>query len=351
MDIDQQDDRPEVAKDMVGELKKNVISEPTRDVVCEPPSDVVCEPPRDVVYESTKDVATEPTKDVANEPMKGLVNEPATDVANGPTKDATDGLTKDVTSEPMNDVTIGTDQEKSDDDFVVGQVLDSVVNNSSQCERDLEENLNEFLVYDDDYEDANSGKENLTVALVEPEETAMNGVEQMDYEKGLMEGQPNQIYGIKDPTERQEGKEAEVFVVEKILDKKIGTNGSIKYLVKWLNYPSRDNSWEPVDNLIDCCEAMIKFELERAKKVAKRHEDDNGLIEQEDPNKRTYRKSLEFEVNDIMGLVKVGNERYFLTSLANSTRKAFVRASLANVIFPTKVIDFYIKNMRWKPEI
>lgn len=39
-------------------------------------------------------------------------------------------------------------------------------------------------------------------------------------------------------------KKQETFIVEKILKKKI-IGGKPQYLVKWLNFPSKNNTWEP----------------------------------------------------------------------------------------------------------
>ena len=41
----------------------------------------------------------------------------------------------------------------------------------------------------------------------------------------------------------------ELFSVEKILDKRIKKGGGIEYLIKWLNYPESENTWEPESNL------------------------------------------------------------------------------------------------------
>ena len=41
----------------------------------------------------------------------------------------------------------------------------------------------------------------------------------------------------------------EIFYVERILDHK-GPPSKRSYLVKWLNYPTTDNTWEPATNLV-----------------------------------------------------------------------------------------------------
>lgn len=135
-------------------------------------------------------------------------------------------------------------------------------------------------------------------------------------------------------TAQEEVEEALEFIVERILDKKIDqATGHIKYLVKWEGYPPSANTWEPLQNLAECDKALQIFEEKQALRISI------------DGPKSKRRK---FEVNDIIGLTAVKDERFFLVSLLNSSKSTFIRASLANKMFPTKVIDFYLKHLRWQ---
>jgi len=58
----------------------------------------------------------------------------------------------------------------------------------------------------------------------------------------------------------------DVYTVEAILGRKT-TKGKVFYLVKWLNFPQKYNSWEPLKNFIDK-EVVDKYESARKKRKA-----------------------------------------------------------------------------------
>lgn len=137
-----------------------------------------------------------------------------------------------------------------------------------------------------------------------------------------------------DPTGDQE------YIVEKILDKKIDSKGVAKYLVKWEGFPSSNNTWEPLEHLVECEAAIQKYELSQAVNLAERHGNS--------PNKNTLKERQEYEVDQILGLTMVNKEKFFLISLVDCSQTTFIRASLANKMFPSKVIDFYLSHIEWK---
>ena len=59
-------------------------------------------------------------------------------------------------------------------------------------------------------------------------------------------------------------KEEEVYIMEKILDKRISSkDGKLEYLIAWENFGPEDNTWEPQSNIF--CPVMLKnFEKRRA---------------------------------------------------------------------------------------
>ena len=55
---------------------------------------------------------------------------------------------------------------------------------------------------------------------------------------------------------RNKDSEEEVYYMEKILDKRIGSNGKLEYLIAWENFGPDENSWEPESNIL--CPVMLK---------------------------------------------------------------------------------------------
>jgi len=51
----------------------------------------------------------------------------------------------------------------------------------------------------------------------------------------------------------------EEFIVEKVLDRRVGRKGKTEYLIKWKNYENNadNNTWEPVQNIIDGYKHLI----------------------------------------------------------------------------------------------
>jgi chromobox protein 1 len=52
----------------------------------------------------------------------------------------------------------------------------------------------------------------------------------------------------------------DIYVVEKILDKRILDNGQAEYFLKWFGYTEEDATWEPEENVF-CKDLIEQYEL------------------------------------------------------------------------------------------
>jgi hypothetical protein len=62
--------------------------------------------------------------------------------------------------------------------------------------------------------------------------------------------------------QRFQKEDKDEFEVEEILDKQ-REDGQLWYLVKWKNYDTDANSWEPIENLIHCRDMLKEFEQKK----------------------------------------------------------------------------------------
>jgi len=74
-----------------------------------------------------------------------------------------------------------------------------------------------------------------------------------------------------------EGSDAEVYEVEKLLEKKV-KKGKTEYLVKWKGYEDEaENTWEPVENL-DCEDKIQEFEKKHKVSLNQNHTNHNLIL-------------------------------------------------------------------------
>ena len=145
----------------------------------------------------------------------------------------------------------------------------------------------------------------------------------------------------------------EEFSVEKVLDKRIGKNGKVEYLLRWKGYGDDDNTWEPKENL-DCQELIAEFEKNYGqKKVSKEGDRKRKTMADGEPKaKRTpgerpkgFDRGLDPE--RIIGATDSSEELMFLIKWRGSDEADLVPAREANVKCPQTVIKFYEERLTW----
>merc|ERR1712156_1296288 len=147
----------------------------------------------------------------------------------------------------------------------------------------------------------------------------------------------------------------EEYIVEKVVDKRVGRNGKTEYLLKWKGYGDEDNTWEPKENL-DCTELIAAFENKRKEKNDKKNQADkrkSGASSDagskkkkgEDDKPRGFDRSLDPE--RIIGATDSSGELMFLIKWKGSDEADLVPAREANVKCPQTVIKFYEERLTW----
>ncbi|XP_055852045.1 chromobox protein homolog 3-like [Episyrphus balteatus] len=134
------------------------------------------------------------------------------------------------------------------------------------------------------------------------------------------------------------------FSVEKIVDKRISTEGKIEYFIKWRGYPNSDNTWEPEEHC-NCPQLIQKFEESRAK--AKKRGDKKPKIE-EITKPRGYDRGL--TVEEILGATDVTGDVSYLIKWSGCNEYDLVAGSEVRERDPLAVLEFYEKRspfQRW----
>jgi len=149
--------------------------------------------------------------------------------------------------------------------------------------------------------------------------------------------------------------EEEEYSVEKVVDKRVGRNGKVEYLLKWKGYGDEDNTWEPKDNL-DCEDLIEIYEKKRKEKGDKKKEAEkrkSGAVDSsskkkkggDDDKPRGFDRSLDPE--RIIGATDSSGELMFLIKWKGSVEADLVPAREANTKCPQTVIKFYEERLTW----
>lgn len=131
------------------------------------------------------------------------------------------------------------------------------------------------------------------------------------------------------PTKRVKADEKDnIFMVEKVLDKRIGKAGREEFLIQWLGFAPSDSSWEPRENL-QCVDMLAEFEKEYAKKEkpsrrkpkSPEHQKQPSTSDQmeEESNMRDPFALSGKQLKCIVGLTKAPGDLHFLCKFADDT--------------------------------
>ncbi len=161
------------------------------------------------------------------------------------------------------------------------------------------------------------------------------------------------------------GTEEEEYSVERVVDKRLGKNGRVEYLLKWKGWPEEDNTWEPKEHL-DCDELIADFERARREKKSFGGGSGGGGFDKrkfggggsggssydyakkkrtEDSQPRGFDRNLDPE--RIIGATDSSGELMFLIKWKGLDDADLVPGREANVKCPQTVIKFYEERLTW----
>lgn len=185
----------------------------------------------------------------------------------------------------------------------------------------------------------------------------------------------------KKSREEESSSDEEEYVVEKVLDRRVGKGGRVEFFLKWKGYSDKHNTWEPEKNL-DCPELISEFmktykkgssggstpssggskssSVGRTKDSSsskKKGSEDEEEEEEEGSSKPKKKKEEEvlvargfergLEPEKIIGATDSCGDLMFLMKWKDSDEADLVLAKDANHKCPQIVIAFYEERLTW----
>ncbi|XP_033826018.1 chromobox protein homolog 5 [Periophthalmus magnuspinnatus] len=182
----------------------------------------------------------------------------------------------------------------------------------------------------------------------------------------------------KNTREEESSSDEEEYVVEKVLDRRVGKGGRVEFFLKWKGYSDKHNTWEPEKNL-DCPELIAEFmktykkgssggstpssggsktssmgrskESSSSKKKGSDDDDEEGGSKSKKKKEedvlvaRGFERGLEPE--KIIGATDSCGDLMFLMKWKDSDEADLVLAKDANHRCPQIVIAFYEERLTW----
>jgi len=140
-----------------------------------------------------------------------------------------------------------------------------------------------------------------------------------------------------------------VFIVEKIVNRRVGPNRRVEYLVKWKGYPDSDNTWEPQQNLSESCPLLIdEFEIKfnetnpaPAAQQRSRKRKRKGIGASTTGARKQTKPANILEIEEILGATDCSGELMFYVKFKGTDEKDIIPSKVANHQNPQAVIKYY----------
>jgi len=150
------------------------------------------------------------------------------------------------------------------------------------------------------------------------------------------------------------------YHVEKILNRRVNAQGVVEYLLKWMNFDDKDNTWEPIHNL-DCPGLIAAFEHNRQnapdeasnertkKRKASADSTPSGTPTLDAGSKKKKVQGFDrgLVAEKVIGATDSSGELMFLIKWAGTNEADLVPAKQANEQCPQVVIKFYEERLTW----
>ena len=159
------------------------------------------------------------------------------------------------------------------------------------------------------------------------------------------------------------------YIVEKILDKRVGHNGKSEYLLKWKGFGDEENTWEARDILKDRKDILDQIDnFDRKRLIDKRKDEAKRKSSSGTPNSKKRPREDDVVGNkalpttavvaatdpwygDLQKIVGVNNsygEVNFLIKWKDAQEAELVPAKKINTKYPQTVIKFYEEHLKFE---
>ena len=144
--------------------------------------------------------------------------------------------------------------------------------------------------------------------------------------------------------------EETVYEVEQIDDDR-EIKGKKQYFIKWRNFPTSDNTWEPEENL-DCPDLIARYEEAKKHRIKENNNgikmasDVQGTILPTGAGPVGFARGLKPE--KIMGATDATGKLYYLIKWEQSDRCDLVKNTDAHERCPNLVIRYLEERLTWK---
>lgn len=152
----------------------------------------------------------------------------------------------------------------------------------------------------------------------------------------------------------------EEYVVEKIVGRRKNRDGKVEYFLKWKNYPSSQNTWEPEEHLN--CPTLIdaflktlnkegKKSVKRTKKTTRKVKPEKVAEDETEPATTNLQDSTRLIVERIVSVINKNGELHVGLKWKKISSVEYVSSRFVKETYPQLLIDYYEKHIVWNDDV